>query len=321
MNKKNGTKICALILLGVFIAQGAGATGQPSLTSKDGLTDDDKQENETQFVDLNGFIRANLFNSTVGLKLNSLVYPTIEMPDSQVLNIDTEQQNDSWVVNATLRIRVYRGNDSDQGWMANKSYIIPRTLTVFMVVIRKNQPLISGAIRDLFLGRGKTKINLFKDNQSDWAEIPLKYTTKTQDESQRVFIIAMGSLLGFISESPPVVIMKTVDISCHYSTAPFDVIPPVTRITLTGDEFEPNFFRGKVAVSFDASDEASDIQETMVQYTTSSPDGSANSSKWLEYTDEPLMLYASGSYAVQYYSVDTAGNKEPMNVKTFEIKM
>jgi hypothetical protein len=41
----------------------------------------------------------------------------------------------------------------------------------------------------------------------------------------------------------------------------------------------------------------------------------------MDYNDEPLMLYDSGSYAVQYYSVDTAGNKEAIQTKLFEIRM
>jgi hypothetical protein len=113
--------------------------------------------------------------------------------------------------------------------------------------------------------------------------------------------------------------MKTVDISCHYSTASGDVIPPETEIILTGNELQPDFFQGKVAVSFETVDE-SDIQDTMVQYSVSDPSGTSTQSPWLSY-DDPMIFDETGSYLVSYYSTDTAGNVENMKAKAFEIRM
>lgn len=315
MNKKNGTKICAMMLVLVFIVQvGAGAS-RPSLNnmSDEVNAKNKKDKNESQVIMLDGSITANLCNGSGGV-LKDLVYPTIDMPGEQALSIGTSKDNESWVVNASLRININKPE------LSNKSYLIPRCITIFAVVIRKNQPFISGLLRDLIIGGGGTRINVFSENSSDYAEIPLRYTTKTQDESQRVFIIAIGSLLGFISKCPPVIVTKTVDLSCHYSTAPNDVVPPFTEIILTGNEVYENLFKGKVQVSFLSNDVDSSVQDTLFRYLVNDPDGVSNQSQWLSY-HEPMMFNETGSYAINYYSTDTAGNIEDIKTKAFEIRM
>jgi hypothetical protein len=320
MNKKNGTKICAMILIVVFIAQvGAGAT-RPSLSSNPGDELNGKGqrlENESQVIMLSGSITANLCNGSGGV-LKNLIYPSIDMPGEQALSINTTKDNDSWVVNASLRIWINKGDASQRAGSMNKSYLIKRCLTIFAVVIRKNQPLISGVLRDLFLGRSFTRINVFSPNSSDYVDIPLIYSTKKQDEEQRVFIFAIGSLMGLLAESPPIFAMKTIDLSCHYSTATEDSLPPFTTIVLTGEEIGDNVFSRKAMVSFLSNDELSTVACTSYSYTFSNEQMMYQSS-WMTY-DEPTEYDNPGLYVFSYYSEDSAGNVEPVKTESFNIQ-
>jgi hypothetical protein len=307
MNKKNGTKICAMMLVLVFIVQvGAGATRPSSSSDRLGgmLSKRNRLANETQVIELGGSIRANVCNGSGG-RLSGIVYPTIDMSGAQALSINTTKDNASWVVNATLRININKPE------MTNKSYLIPRCLTVFAVVIRKNQPLISGLLRDLFLGHKFVKINVFNPNSSDYIDIPLIYSTKKQDEEQRVFIFAIGSLMGLFAGAPPIFAMKTIDLSCHYSaTGEGDIIPPFTWITLTGDEFVPNVFAGSVNVELQSIDNSSTVVDTQYQCIVSGVSGE-HSSGWMEYNGTQTYT-EEGDYTFRFYSKDSIGNMEPV---------
>lgn len=316
MNKKNGTKFLAMMLFLVFIVQvGAGASRTSSRITdlRDDVLSGRKQysDNETYFIDLNGSIKANLFNSTTGFSLKSLVYPTIEMPGEQDLFINTSDENGSWVVNATLRIRV------DKPEIVNHSYLLPRCITVFAIVMRKNQPLISGVLRDLFLGRMFTRINVFKANSSDYILLPLKYTAKEKDEEHRVFIVAIGSVVGFFASAPPLVVLKTVDLNCHYSNTSADIIPPVTTIELDGIWLYEGTYDGAVKVSFLSNDEQSMVDHTSYSYTYRTQNDLYESG-WSTYT-APDDFMAPGRYDFSFYSVDAVGNVESIKKASFNI--
>lgn len=315
MQTKNKIKMGAMIIFVLFIAQiGASAT-RPSFTKVSDKLDDGiggkkyKMVNDTYFIDLDGSIKANLFNGSGGI-LTGIVYPTIDMPGEQNLDINTTQDNESWVVNATLRIQI------DKSDVTNKTYLIPRCLTVFAIVMRKNTPLISGVLRDLFLGRLFTRVNVFNPNSSDYVEIPLMYSTKNQDEEQRVFILAIGSLVGFFMKSPPLIVLKTIDLSCHYSANEGDIIPPVTTINLSGNILYGTTYEGKVMVSFQSSDEVL-VDHTSYQYVYSNG-GTVEISDWTLY-NQPYVFDTIGSYDINYYSVDSAGNIETEKTASFSI--
>lgn len=306
MNKKNGKKICAMMLVLVFIVQvGAGASRPSLIKVSDEITGiKGADENESQVIYLNGSITANIRNGSRGI-LSGLVYPSIDMQDEQALTISTVKNNESWDVNATLRIRLNKPE------MSNRSYLIPRCITVFVVVLRKNQPLISGLLGDLFLGMKLVKINVFNEDSSDYIEIPLSYSAKKQDEEQRVFIFAVGSLLGLSAEAPPILARKTVDISCHYSVVEEgDIIPPFTWITLTGDEFVPNVFTGSVNIELQSIDNSSSVVDTQYQCIVSGVSGE-HSSGWMEYNGTQTYT-EEGDYTFRFYSQDAVGNMEPV---------
>lgn len=308
-----------MVTILLFVAQ-AGAIGAYPQTSIGKKISDSisgkqyKQTNETNVIELQGSVTAHFWN---GSGLLWTVYPTIDMNSEQTLNINTTETNDSsWEVNATLRINI---NKED----TNQSFALKKYINVFAVVMRKNKPLISGLLRDLFLGRSMQRINVLKlinasdPNSSLYLDVPLRYVTKEQDEQQRVFIIAVGSVLGLFLKSPPVIAIETVDLTCHYSTATDDALPPITDLILTGNFYE-GVYLTQVQVSFKASDELSTVAYTTYRYTYSYNDMVVQS-RWLTYT-EPFLFESPGQYGIEYYSVDSVGNIESTQATSFYIR-
>lgn len=318
MRTRNIIKIGAMVTILLFVVQ-AGAIGAYPQTSigkeiSDSISGKQyKQTNETNVIELQGSITAHFWN---GSGILWTVYPTIDMNSEQTLEINTTETNDSsWEVNATLRINIKKEH-------TNQSFLLKKYITIFAVVMRKNKPLISGLLMDLFLGRSRQRINVLDINASDpnaslYFDVPLKYVTKEQDEQQRLFIIAVGSVLGLFLKSPPIIVIETVDLTCHYSEPISDASPPNTDINLVGNYYE-GYYLGKVRVSFIASDESSSVDYTLYRYSYSYG-GVAEQSGWISYSG-PFEFESSGQYDIEYYSVDSVGNIELPQTATFNIK-
>lgn len=301
-----------MVTILLFVAQAVAVSDYSQTNTVKKISDyiiekQDKQTNETNIIELTGSIDANLYGEKF-----VVVYPTINMSTSQMLNINTTEVNGSYEVNATLRIRIKTPDTT------NQSFLLKRYITVFATVMRKNQPLISGLLRDLFLGKSLTRINIFEQNYTVlYVDVPLKYETKQQDEEQRIFILAIGNVVGFFLKSPPTIALQTVDLTCHYSAVTEDTIPPLTDLILTGNFYE-GVYLTQVQVSFKASDELSTVAYTTYRYTYSYNDMVVQS-RWLTYT-EPFLFESPGQYDIEYYSADSVGNIESTQATSFYIR-
>jgi hypothetical protein len=314
MQTKTKTKLGAMIvLLSLFIA----STGASALSLSNRSKSLDKDSGDENVIELSGSISANLYGEKF-----AVVYPTIDLDTTQTLSINTTEVNGTYEVNSTLRIQVHTPDD----W--NTTFLVKRYLTVFATVMRKNQPLISGLLKDLFLGKSVTRINVLEKNATAlYVDIPLKYNAKTQDEEQRIFILAVGNIFGLLMKSPPVIQFQTVDLVCHYSAPIVDTIPPVTKIVINGElaPGEENVYLHYADVSFVAVDDDGTAQGTPVDYTSfrytyTTPGGvEGQQTPWITY-DTAQKFIQSGQYYIEYYSVDRAGNFESPQTANFEIR-
>jgi len=94
-----------------------------------------------------------------------------------------------------------------------------------------------------------------------------------------------------------------------YGPLGFDNVPPVTTITLSGNQGQ-NGYNGPVLVTLSATDNASGVAATYYVI---------NSGDFQTYT-EPVYAWLPGTNQVTAYSVDNAGNIEPYVISTFNIQ-
>lgn len=90
----------------------------------------------------------------------------------------------------------------------------------------------------------------------------------------------------------------------------FDATPPVTSIALVGTAGANDWYTGDVNVTLTAQD-----METGVDHISYSLD---NGSTWDIYTS-PLVVTVEGTTTVQYFSTNTQGSKESIQIKTIKI--
>ncbi|NHJ14152.1 MAG: tandem-95 repeat protein [Candidatus Thorarchaeota archaeon] len=88
-----------------------------------------------------------------------------------------------------------------------------------------------------------------------------------------------------------------------------DVMPPVTTISLSGDEGEYGWYHSDVEVMLSATDDCSGVAETVY---------SLDAVTWMTYTN-PFILSDSGEFTIYYYSSDLAGNVEETKTCTIKI--
>jgi len=104
-----------------------------------------------------------------------------------------------------------------------------------------------------------------------------------------------------------------VDMSNHRIqkfTSTLDVTPPTTVISKSGTAGDNNWFTSDVTVTLTASDTQSAVAETKY-----SLDGGTT---WLTYTS-PITITTQGNTAIQYYSVDSVGNKETTESENIKV--
>ncbi|NHI84096.1 MAG: tandem-95 repeat protein [Candidatus Thorarchaeota archaeon] len=88
-----------------------------------------------------------------------------------------------------------------------------------------------------------------------------------------------------------------------------DVAPPVTTISLSGDEGKYGWYHSDVKMTLLATDDCSGVAETMY---------SLDGITWITYAD-PFVLSEPGEFTVYCYSVDLAGNLEETVTCTIKI--
>jgi len=84
-----------------------------------------------------------------------------------------------------------------------------------------------------------------------------------------------------------------------------DALAPMTTIAFSGSQDQNGWFTSDTTVTLDASDNASGIEIT--QYRLSGGD-------WITYTD-PFVVGAENATAIDYCSLDKAGNQEQVNTR------
>lgn len=88
----------------------------------------------------------------------------------------------------------------------------------------------------------------------------------------------------------------------------YDARPPTTTYTITGTSGFADWYRSPVSITFSAADEGSGVLSTIYRV-----DGG------LWQTGSALMVSAEGTHTVQFYSIDQAGNNEPLRTLTVKI--
>jgi len=157
------------------------------------------------------------------------LYPSIEIPDNQLLNVTATTVGDFFYVNSVLRIRIDT-HLLDPGF----TYKIGRHLRTFIAITRPEYS---------FLGKivGKP-VNY---NRSDFLsgattiDVPLKFKSTENYEEFRIRILAVGSIIGAFSLSYPSITYKILDFKCCYVQPPTDTTPPFTSCYLHGNEIYP----------------------------------------------------------------------------------
>jgi outer membrane protein assembly factor BamB len=152
-------------------------------------------------------------------------------------------------------------------------------------------------------------------NAAGWNNTPVDLPFTTADDLSGVQSAAPGSPLHFTSEGTNQTQQVTVTDNAG-NTATFtspavniDLTAPVTRISLPGISQTQEFFTGPVSVTLSASDNLSGVASTLY---------SINGGPAQTYTTT-FSITGDGSYAIEYWSVDTAGNTEAHKTRTMGI--
>jgi hypothetical protein len=90
----------------------------------------------------------------------------------------------------------------------------------------------------------------------------------------------------------------------------------VTRATVNGTLSQSGWYGSAVVVTLSAADSASGVRNT--SYSLASNGGAP--SGWSSFST-PLVLAATGTYELRYFSVDNAGNVEPMHLLNLSVDL
>ena len=91
--------------------------------------------------------------------------------------------------------------------------------------------------------------------------------------------------------------------------APVDIIPPFTSCTLNGTAGDNGWYVGNVTVTLAAADNDSGVNRTLYRIDNGS---------WITYNGS-FEISSDGAHTVEYYSVDTVGNKEKAKINQVNI--
>jgi hypothetical protein len=106
-------------------------------------------------------------------------------------------------------------------------------------------------------------------------------------------------------------VLVLVLLNLPLSASANDIIPPTTVITLLPSEPDGRqlWYVSPVCIQLNASDNESGVNGTYYRI---------NNAEWILYTAS-LLISEDGRYLFEYYSVDNAGNQEPVNQRSFKI--
>ncbi len=131
------------------------------------------------------------------------------------------------------------------------------------------------------------------------------------------FYLATGTLNGLaqLSQGCHAVYVRAWDNAGNsalsgYGPLCFDNIPPVTTITLSGNQQPNGYYNGPVLVTLSATDNASGVASTYY---------SVDNSPFQTYSG-PFYVYLPAYHQVTAYSVDVAGNTEQYEFSYFDIQ-
>ena len=95
-------------------------------------------------------------------------------------------------------------------------------------------------------------------------------------------------------------------------TLRYDRTPPATRMNPSGTMGRNSYYISPVTVRFDPSDGASGVAETRYRI---------NGGAWQLWRSTDVTLNTEGTYVLEYYSVDVAGNREPTQMVTLKLDL
>lgn len=319
MNKKNRMFVCLMAIAMVMMSLlpscygGAIECKEEKLEIDNNIDsniiiDDDNAINDNAIV-LDGNIVAD-----VGSDRLRVVRPSINLTDGQTIDFNAnETSNGTYLIDKTLQINIDVINGT------NDNTILGRYITTCIILVKKDRPLISGLLKNLFLGKilNINRTNVFSEGEK-YIEIPLLYETDETSENIVMHILAIGTI--FASKGQPTITHKKIDLKFVYSSEspPPDTTPPVTICILDGEQIEKDVYTGEVIASLEAYDEESEIEQTMQRFDYFNPDGAGISSSWGEY-NKSLVFSNKGKYIIHFYSIDTAENIELEKTRNFHI--
>lgn len=154
------------------------------------------------------------------------LYPSIEIPDNQLLNVTATIVGDFFYVNSVLRINI-----DTHILDPEYTYKIGRHLKTFVMITRPEYS---------FLGKivGKA-INFNRSNflsGTTTIDIPFTFKSTENYEEFKIRIFAMNSVIGAFSLKYPSITYKVLNFKCYYYE-PHDIFPPVTTSHLYGTPY------------------------------------------------------------------------------------
>lgn len=153
------------------------------------------------------------------------LYPSIEIPDNQLLNVTSTIVGDFFYINSVLRINIDTHLlNPDPEYM----YKVGRHLKTFVLITRPGHS---------FLGKivGKA-INFNRSNflsGTTTIDVPFTFKSTENYEEFKIRIFAFNSIIGAFSLKYPSITYKVLDFTCYYYE-PYDITPSISTIHLYG---------------------------------------------------------------------------------------
>ncbi|MBP9801838.1 MAG: alpha/beta hydrolase [Candidatus Moranbacteria bacterium] len=126
--------------------------------------------------------------------------------------------------------------------------------------------------------------------------------------TESVVTLSGTTEMDTLTEAPIMVTDNAVTVPSE----PTDALPPVTHISLSGTQGQHNWYTSAVTVTLSAQDETSGSGVEQTQYSLD------NGISWTAYS-QPFILTNEGVFALQYRSIDRAGNQEVAQTEVVQI--
>jgi uncharacterized repeat protein (TIGR01451 family) len=268
---------------------------------------------------------------------NNIPYiPSNPEPENNSYGIQINK-NLSWVggdpdVDDTVIYDIFFGTTSPPPIIAanqtNTTYVLPRlnysTVYYWKIVSRDNHGAIAnGSIWQFttILDTTPPITTIFFNGtigENSWYITPLMILlTATDDLSGVNYTMYKLDTANWKIYTNPITISDDNQHSIHYFSVDYtgnieefqyqyfyiDQTPPMTTHSFSGDIGLNGWYISSVTFFLTAIDNTSGVNHTLYKIDVT---------EWIEYTT-PLILSTDGTYALKYYSIDLAGNVEPVN--------